>query len=97
MAIKEWEFKKFGQEISITVPDAEGRAALDKLSKKASDGFMASMLDSGKEVTIKIKQENYGTDLNGFPKTPDRFLITLPIEKARELANFLLEATEDLV
>ena len=65
--------------------------------RKAADDFMASMINSGKEVTIKIKQENFGTDLNGYPKTPDRFLMTLPINKARELAKFLLEATEDLV
>ena len=87
MSIQEWEHKG----LKVVVPDQTSLDAVDDLASKTEDDFMSFLVSSKKGIILTLQETQY---LDNLPKMVD---ITLSPEKARELANFILESTEDLV
>ena len=87
MSIQEWEYKG----LKIVVPDQASLDAVDEFASKAGNDFMSFLASSKKGIILTL---NGSRGLDNLPNIVD---ITLTPEKARELANFLLETTEGLV
>ena len=96
MEQKEWVYKEFERELSISIPKRNATDIINSNIKKDDDEFIGYLFQAKNGVMIKFSQKQYGNDLFGNKKLDDLFYIRLPFQKARELAKWLLETTEDI-
>jgi|SaaInlStandDraft_5_1057022.scaffolds.fasta_scaffold167712_2 hypothetical protein len=94
MEIREWNLKETAHEMTVTILGPKEQQALQEKLEKAEDPFQAIYIKNNMGVKVSVTQKGSGKDAY---KAFQSVLLTITPEKARELGQFLIDATEDLV